>query len=119
LLQVIVSLWTISGRQEQVRDNTITSLSSHTYSDKLTPFSRIVNSSKVLSVSDPLLTSDSILIKWRPVSVLTGVGDWEDRKIIPGGRLLSWLVSFSNKEIMGFIVEGLFLHFSFFPHIPH
>jgi DNA-binding beta-propeller fold protein YncE len=37
------------------------------FSGKVTPMSVVVNSSQVSAPSDPLLASDSILIKWRPV----------------------------------------------------
>jgi hypothetical protein len=77
-------------------------------SGQLSPLSVVLNSSQVSSVSDPPLSTDSMLIKWRPVTLL-GIGSWEDFSIIPGGRLLSWLVSFLKKEIVGFIIEGIAL----------
>jgi hypothetical protein len=85
------------------------------FSEKTIPISRVVNSSRVLSRSDPPLSSDSMLIKWRPVTV-TDVGSWENHTVLPGGRLLSWLVSLSSEDIMGFIVEGLCVVCSLFSH---
>jgi hypothetical protein len=93
-------------------------------SGKMTPISYIANSSRVSSDSDPPLSSDSILIKWRPVSSLSGIGSWESSHLIlniPGGVFVSWLVSLSSEAIMGFIVQGqcIFhsssLRLSFFP----
>jgi hypothetical protein len=84
-------------------------------SDKMLPISRIVNSSRVSSASDPPLSSDSILIKWRPVSAVSGIGSWEPSSSssshtilsIPGGGVLvSWLVSLLGDQIKGFIVKG-------------
>jgi hypothetical protein len=67
----------------------------------------LVSSSLVLSSrSDPPLSSDEMLIKWRPMTE-SAIGSWEDRMVLPGGRLLSWLVSMRSEEIMGFIVEGI------------
>jgi hypothetical protein len=87
-------------------------------SGKMLIISRIVNSSQVSSASDPPLSSDSILIKWRPVSAVSGTGSWEPSigigirshtilSIPAGGVLVSWLVSLLSDEIKGFIVEGL------------
>jgi hypothetical protein len=43
------------------------------------PISRVVNASLVSSASDPLLPSDSILIKWRPVTAAAaGIGSWDN-----------------------------------------
>jgi DNA-binding beta-propeller fold protein YncE len=85
-------------------------------SGKMLPISRIVNSSRVSSASDPPLSSDSILIKWRPVSAVSGIGSWEPSSSsgsrhrilsIPGGGVLvSWLVSLLSEEIKGFIIKG-------------
>jgi hypothetical protein len=93
---------------------------------KMTPISYIVNSSRVSSDSDPPLSSDSILIKWRPVSAALGIGSWESSHMIlniPGGVFVSWLVSLSSGVIMGFIVQGhylsLSLHPSLFPSFPN
>jgi hypothetical protein len=79
------------------------------------PISGIVHASLVSSASDPPLSSDSILIKWRPVTA-AGIGSWDNGGnhtiiIAPGGGgvLVSWLVSLLSEEIMGFIVQGLFL----------
>jgi hypothetical protein len=91
-------------------------------SGKMFPISRIVNSSRVSSAFDPPLPSDSILIKWRPVSVVSGgIGSWELNShtilsIPVGGVLVSWLVSLLSDEIKGFIVRGERLHF--FPSFP-
>jgi hypothetical protein len=88
------------------------------------PISGVVNSSSVVSVSDPSLSADSLLIKWRPLTMTT-IGSWEDQTILPGGRLLTWLVSLSSDEIKGFIVEGtvcdllLSLQICFFTFLPH
>ena len=81
----------------------------------MTPISRLVNSSQVSSESDPPL-SDSLLIKWRPMTGMVGeaagggIGSWEsdgNYAIIPSrGLLVSWLVSVSSEQIMGFIVQG-------------
>jgi hypothetical protein len=84
------------------------------------PISGIVNASEVSSASDPPLSSDSILIKWRPVTA-TGIGSWDNggnHTIIAsgGGVLVSWLVSLLSEEIMGFIVQGLPLYV--LPHLP-
>ena len=75
----------------------------------MTPISRIVNSSRVSSDFDPYLPYGSILIKWRPVSPMTGVELWETNQttLIPGSVFVSWLVSVSTEEIRGFIVTGL------------
>jgi hypothetical protein len=79
------------------------------------PISQLVNSSQVSS-SDPALSPDSILIKWRPVTS-AGIGSWENHATVSGGRLLSWLVSLLTEDVMGFVVEGSFvclvLHHSF------
>lgn len=77
----------------------------------MTPISRIVNSSRVSSGSDPLLSSDSILMKWRPLTVEgEGVESWDDGDHavinISGGVFLSWLVNLRSEEIMGFVVQG-------------
>jgi hypothetical protein len=101
------SSWTISQISGKVSDFSIfpdLSDPSSSPSEKTFPISHIVNSSRVSSVSDPPMSSDFLLVKWRPVS--SGGGSWEDHAIIPGGRLLSWLVSLLNEDIMGFIVEG-------------
>jgi hypothetical protein len=89
--------------------------------------SGVVNSSRVSSAFDPLLSSDSILIKWRSVSAVSGIGSWEPSShtilsIPAGGVLVSWLVSLLSEEIKGFIVRGesfplffsLFLTIAFF-----
>jgi hypothetical protein len=89
-------------------------LSSHILlllSGKMIPISRIVNASRVSSASDPPLPSDCILIKWRPVSAVSGIGSWEPNShmilsIPTGGVLVSWLVSLLSEEIKGFIVKG-------------
>jgi hypothetical protein len=75
------------------------------------PISRIVNASRVSSNSDPRLSSDSILIKWRSVSAVLGIGSWEPSShtilsIPAGGVLVSWLVSLLSEEIKGFIIKG-------------
>jgi hypothetical protein len=78
-------------------------------SGKMTPISFIANSSRVSSDSDPPLFLDSILIKWRPVSAVSGIGSWKSSHMIlniPGGVFVSWLVSLSSEVIMGFIVQG-------------
>jgi hypothetical protein len=107
--RVMPSSWTISQISGKVSDFYIfpdlSDPSSSSFpSEKTFPISHIVNSSRVSSVSDPPMSSDFLLVKWRPVS--SGGGSWEDHAIIPGGRLLSWLVSLLNEDIMGFIVEG-------------
>jgi hypothetical protein len=88
-------------------------------SGKMIPISHIVNSSRVSLDSDPPLSSDSILIKWRPVKV-SGIGSWDTNSYtiltIPGGVFLSWLVSLSSEEIRGFIIEGLYSSSPFFLH---
>jgi DNA-binding beta-propeller fold protein YncE len=78
---------------------------------KMIPISGIVNASLVSSDSDPPLSSDSILIKWRPVTA-GGIGSWDtggNHTIITSGGavFVSWLVSLLSEEIMGFIVQGL------------
>jgi hypothetical protein len=88
------------------------------------PISRVVNASLVSSASDPPLSSDSILIKWRPVTAAAGIGSWDNgggnHTIIMtpggGGVLVSWLVSLLSEEIMGFILQGLSV-FSFPPSL--
>jgi hypothetical protein len=80
-------------------------------SGKMFPISRIVNSSQVSSAFDPFLSSNSILIKWRPVSAVSGIGSWEPSShtilsIPAGGVLVSWLVSLLSEQIKGFIVKG-------------
>jgi hypothetical protein len=87
------------------------SLPASSVSGKMFPISRIVNSSRVSSASDPPLSSNSILIKWRPVSVVSGIGSWEPNShtilsIPAGGVLVSWLVSLLSEEIKGFIAKG-------------
>jgi hypothetical protein len=74
-------------------------------SDTLAPLSMVVNSSLVSSLSDPPLSPGDILIKWRPVTE-SAIGSWQNQTIIPGSRLLSWLVSMSTMEITGFVVKG-------------
>lgn len=77
----------------------------------MTPISRIVNTSRVLSDSDDLLSSNSILIKWQTVTAESRVGSWADSSnqtlIAPGGVLVSWLISLSTQKIMGYILQGL------------
>jgi hypothetical protein len=80
-------------------------------SGKMLPISRIVNSSRVSSASEPPLSCDSILIKWRLVSAVSGIGSWKPishtiLSIPAGGVLVSWLVSLLSEEIKGFIVKG-------------
>jgi hypothetical protein len=75
------------------------------------PISRIVDSPEVFSHSDSHLSSDSILIKWRPMNIGGGgevkVGAWDnDNHTVVGGVLVSWLVSLSSDRIMGFILRG-------------
>jgi hypothetical protein len=90
------------------------------------PISRVVNASLVSSASDPPLSSDSILIKWRPVTAAAGIGSWDNgggnHTIIMtpggGGVLVSWLVSLLSEEIKGFILQGLSVSPSPFPHPP-
>jgi hypothetical protein len=80
------------------------------------PISGVVDAALVSSASDPPLSSDSILIKWRPVTA-AGIGSWDNgggnHTIIMtpggGGVLVSWLVSLLSEEIKGFIVQGLSL----------
>jgi hypothetical protein len=90
------------------------------------PISRVVNASLVSSASDPPLSSDSILIKWRPVTAAAGIGSWDNggnHTIIMtpggGGVLVSWLVSLLSEEIKGFILQGLSVFSSFLPALPH
>jgi hypothetical protein len=71
----------------------------------MTPLSMLVNSSLVSSPSDPSLSPNETLIKWRPMTE-SAIGSWEDQTILPGGRLLSWLVSLRRREVTGFVVEG-------------
>ena len=95
------------------------------------PISRVVDASLVSSASDPPLSSDSILIKWRPVTAAAGIGSWDNgggnHTIIMtpggGGVLVSWLVSLLSEEIKGFILQGLSvpsvsLSLSVFPSSP-
>jgi hypothetical protein len=95
------------------------------------PISGIVNASLISSASDPPLSSDSILIKWRPVTAAAaaaGIGSWDNgggnHTIIMtpggGGVLVSWLVSLLSEEIKGFILQGLSLSLllSFLPSPP-
>jgi hypothetical protein len=96
-------------------------LSTSSVSGKMFPISRVVHSTEVSSASDPSLSSDSILIKWRPVSAVSGIGSWEPSshtilKIPAGGVLVSWLVSLLSDEIKGFIVKGEFLSSLFLHH---
>ena len=78
----------------------------------MTPISRIVVSSRVSSDSDSQISSDSILIKWRPVTAAAGMGSWESNGsgnhtiTISGGVLVFWLVSLSSEEIVGFVIQG-------------
>jgi hypothetical protein len=91
------------------------SVISHFVPGKMIPISRVVNASLVSSASDPPLSSDSILIKWRPVTAAAGIGSWDNgggnHTIIMtpggGGVLVSWLVSLLSEEIKGFILQGL------------
>jgi hypothetical protein len=90
------------------------------------PISRVVNASLVSSASDPPLSSDSILIKWRPVTAAAaGIGSWDNGNhttiTTPGGGgvLVSWLVSLLSEEIKGFILQGLSVFSSFLPALPH
>jgi hypothetical protein len=85
------------------------------------PISGIVNASEVSSASDLPLSSDSILIKWRPVTA-AGIGSWDNGGnhtiiIAPGGGcvLVSWLVSLLSEEIKGFILQGLSFLLPSFP----
>jgi DNA-binding beta-propeller fold protein YncE len=94
---------------------------SHFVPGKMIPISRVVNASLVSSASDPPLSSDSILIKWRPVTT-AGIGSWDNggnHIMTPGGGgvLVSWLVSLLSEEIKGFIVQGLSSHP--IPPLPH
>jgi hypothetical protein len=90
------------------------------------PISRVVNASLVSSASDPPLSSDSILIKWRPMTAAAGIGSWDNGDnhtiiLTPGGRcvLASWLVGLLSEEIKGFIMQGLSLSLlPFFLHSP-
>lgn len=73
------------------------------------PISQLVDSDRVSSDSDPVLSADSILIKWRPAQQQGGIESWEcgNHTIIsPVGYFVSWLVSLSSEEIVGFIVQG-------------
>jgi hypothetical protein len=99
--------------KEVTQTNSLDSLpdSASSVSGKMIPISRIVNSSRVSSASDPPLSSGSILIKWRPVSAVSGIGSWEPSShtilnIPAGGVLVLWLVSLLSEEIKGFIVKG-------------
>jgi hypothetical protein len=83
------------------------------------PISRVVDASLVSSASDPPLSSDSILIKWRPVTA-AGIGSWDNGGnhtiiITPGGEFVAWLVSLLSEDIMGFIVQGLSVSCPFLP----
>jgi DNA-binding beta-propeller fold protein YncE len=80
-------------------------------SGNMIPISRVIDSSRVSSDSDPPLSSDSILVKWRPV-MASGIGSWQNHTIIPGGLFLSWLVSLLSEEIIGFIVRGQWFLFA-------
>jgi hypothetical protein len=88
------------------------------------PISRVVNASLVSSASDPPLSSDSILIKWRPVTAAAGIGSWDNggnHMIIMtpggGGVLVSWLVSLLSEEIKGFILQGLSVSLPLLPSL--
>lgn len=74
------------------------------------PISRLVNSSQVFSESHSL-PSGWILIKWRTVSAVSGIGSWDTNShmifTLPGGIFVSWLVRLSSEEIMGFLIKGL------------
>jgi hypothetical protein len=86
------------------------------------PISYIANSSRVSSDSDHPLPLDSILIKWRPVSAVLGIGSWESSHMIlniPGGVFVSWLVSLSSEAIMGFIVQGQCVSLTPLLSFPH
>ena len=87
----------------------------------MTPLSRVVDSSRVSSDSDPPLSSDSILIKWRRIAAMAmaggeeEIGSWTNDNnhqiiITPGGVavavFVSWLVSVSSEKIMGFVLQG-------------
>jgi hypothetical protein len=91
------------------------------------PISRVVNASLVSSASDPPLSSDSIFVKWHPVTTAAaGIGSWDNgggnHTIIMtpggGGVLVSWLVSLLSEEIKGFILQGLSPLSPSFPHPP-
>ena len=77
----------------------------------MTPISRIVSSPLISSDVTSQLSPDSILIKWRPLTAAgeVDIGSWSSSNnhtiIVPGGVLVSWLVSVSSEEIMGFIIE--------------
>jgi hypothetical protein len=87
-------------------------LSASSVSGKMFPISHIINSTEFSSTFDPPLSSASILIKWRPVSAVSGIGSWESDSshtilsIPRGGVLVSWLVSLLSEEIKGFIIKG-------------
>jgi hypothetical protein len=93
-------------------------------SGKMVPISGLVNAAEVSSASDPPLSSDSILIKWRPVSAVSGIGSWEPSNhtilsIPVGGVLVSWLVSLLSEEIKGFVVKSECDLCSCFLSFPH
>ena len=78
----------------------------------MTPISRIVSSPLISSDVSSQLSPDSIFIKWRPLTAAgeVDIGSWSSYSnnhtiIVPGGVLVSWLVSVSSEEIMGFIIE--------------
>ena len=89
----------------------------------MAPISRIVDSTEVFSHSDSHLSSDSILIKWRPMTIGGGevkVGAWDnDNHTVVGGVLVSWLVSLSSDRIMGFILRGQLSFVSFTLSLSH
>ena len=108
---------------EQVRTTHSTIIFSVSFgvSGKMTPLSRVVDSSRVSSDSDPPLSSDSILIKWRRIAAMAmaggeeEIGSWTNDNnhqiiITPGGVavavFVSWLVSVSSEKIMGFVLQG-------------
>ena len=80
-------------------------------SGKKIPISRVVNASRVSSDSDPSLPLHAILVKLHPVSEeIERFGSWDSGNytvITPGGVIVSWLVSLSSEDIMGFIVQGI------------
>ena len=76
-------------------------------SGKMIPISRIINSTPE---SNFLLSPDSILIQWRPVTAVLEMGPWDSRNhtmIVPEGVFMSWLVNLSTEEIMGFIIQSM------------
>ena len=43
----------------------------------------------------------------RSLSLSVEVGPWEDYVLLPGGKLVSWIVHTTTMSVYGFIIEGM------------